>query len=316
MTVSIIIGTRNRASSLEKTLRAFDRVFVPQGWNPELLVVDNSSTDGTEMVVKSASLSNYKVRYLREAKPGKSNALNSGLRNAQGEILLFTDDDVVPATDWLERMASPLINGECDAVQGRVEVAPDLLRPWMEPMHQVWLATPSASFGAPLEFVGANMGFRRAVLDRVPAFDPELGPGASGFGEESLFSWQLCEAGFRLISVPEAVVVHHPDSLRLLRPHWLSAARSRGRGSAYFFYHWEHGDPNRALFRMLWVATKLYLRRCLQRPAVTRHEGCPAWEMSYVFDIERCRQLLKERKRPRNYAKRGLVKLDARPARA
>jgi hypothetical protein len=59
------------------------------------------------------------------------------------------------------------------------------------------------------------------------------------------------------------------------------------------------------------VAAKLRLRRILQPPVPMDAEGCAPWEMSYVLTIEQCRHFLKERRRPRNYSKRGLIRLDA-----
>ena len=114
MKCSVIISSSNRADALEKTLRAFDDVCVPAGWQAELLVVDNASKDHTAEVVRAARLNNFKVRYLYEGRPGKSNALNAALAVAQGEVLLFTDDDVVPAKDWLEKIATPLVRHECE----------------------------------------------------------------------------------------------------------------------------------------------------------------------------------------------------------
>ena len=108
----------------------------------------------------------------------------------------------------------------------------------MKAEHKVAL---SAS-GEPIsELVGANMGLHRSVFQRIPGFDPELGPGASGFGEETLLTWQMGEAGLRLKQIPEAVVVHHPDASRLLRSEWLKGARKRGCSMAYLLHHWQHG---------------------------------------------------------------------------
>ena len=62
--------------------------------------------------------------------------------------------------------------------------------------------------------------------------------------------------------------------------------------------------------RAFYVAAKLHLRRILQPPVPMDAEGCAPWEMSYVLTIEKCRHFVKERRRPRNYSKRGLARLD------
>ncbi len=308
MECSVIIATCNRAASLAKTLRALGEVSLPPGWSAELIVVDNASTDNTAGVAQSAGLRNFTIRYLYEGRVGKSNALNTGLASASGEILLFTDDDVIPAGDWLERLARPLLERDCDAAAGHIELAEHLRRPWMRPEHRHWLAAPDARLNGEPEFIGANMGFHRGVLQRVPAFDPELGPGAVGLGEELLFALQMQEAGFRLRFIAEASVVHAPDPSRLRRSQWLATARKHGGSAAYILHHWQHDKVKGPRLRWCCLGAKLLLRRLFQPPPQFQGEGCPPWEMSYVAEMERCRRFLIERLRPRNYLKHGLRK--------
>jgi glucosyl-dolichyl phosphate glucuronosyltransferase len=308
MKCSIIISSSNRATSLEKTLRAFGEVFIPAGWDAELIVVDNASKDCTASMVQAARIKNFRVRYLYEGRVGKSNALNTGLAAALGEVLLFTDDDVVPARDWLEKIATPLLNREYEGVIGKIQLAENLLRPWMELDHKRALAAFAGNCQPVTELIGANMGLHRSVFQRIPGFDPELGPGASGFGEETLLSWQMDKAGLRLGLVSAAVIVHHPDGSRLSRAEWLKGARKRGCSLAYILYHWEHGELKRPLVRHYYLSAKLFFRRLLQPPPPLDAEGCPPWEMSYVAEIEMCRQFLQERKRPRNYERHGMKK--------
>ena len=315
---SVIISSSNRASALEKTLRAFGEVSVPAGWEVELIIVDNASKDHTPLVVQAAQLPNFTIRYLYEGRPGKSNALNTALAAAQGEVLLFTDDDVVPARDWLEKIAAPLLRRECEGAMGQIQLADDLLRPWMSGDHKWAFAVSGGCQANPArELVGANMGLHRSVFERIPGFDPELGPGTSGFGEETLLTWQMCEAGLRLKAVPEAVAVHHPDASRLLRSQWLKGARQRGASLAYILHHWRHAELKRPWMRYYYLSIKLRLRRILQPPPKATEEGCPPWEMSYVAEMAECRQFIEERKRLRNYPRHGLqkIKLPVQPAR-
>lgn len=307
--VSVIICTHNNAGSLRKTLLAFGQVRLPKEWNVELIVVDNASTDETAVVSKEV-VHGLPISYVFEAEKGLSNARNAGLKAARGEALLFTDDDVIPSRDWIERMAGPLLARECDAITGRIQLAKELVRPWMQPMHDVWLA---AARVVNSELVGACMGFHRSVLDRIPEFDAELGAGALGFAEETLFSNQLLLAGFRLNTIEEPCVQHYPRASRFVRREWLSAAKSRGRSSAYILHHWEHSELEFPLFRSCYYQLKLWVRRVVQGTPGLEEDGAPEWELSYLVELEKYRGFLKERSRPRNYEKHGLRKNPGSP---
>jgi hypothetical protein len=251
------------------------------------------------------------VRYLFEALPGVARAKNKGMAACQGEIIACVDDDVEAQRNWLGHITGPIIRRECQATVGRIELAKELCRSWMTPQHKARLAVyegPGPEPDTP-QLIGACMAFHRSVLERVPGFDVELGPGALGFREETLFSWQLAEAGFRIHYAPEALVVHHPDPARLARSSWLSIGRKDGASQAYIMHHWFHEELRWPGLRCCYFALKLFLRRLLEPPRPLDSEGIAAWEMSYVGKMNESRQFLIERRRPRNYAKRGLRKL-------
>ena len=310
--VSVILCTCNRSAALRQTLEALGRVRIPRDWNVELIVVDNASTDDTAIIVKNATLERMEVRYLHEPRKGKCHALNAGLALARGEFILFTDDDVLPSEEWLEESVAPMLNDSCDAMTGHLILAPHLMRPWLTDGHKMLLALSldAQSRDWSRELIGATMGFRRAVLERVPGFDPELGPGpdALGFCEDTIFGWQVAQAGFRIEHVPKAVAIHQLNVSRLERRNWLGDATKRGRTQAYLRYHWKHDDIRFPWFKSLAYSMKLRLRRALQPPPPLEGEGCPLWEISYVMHMEMCRQFCLERHRPRNYSRRGLTK--------
>jgi glucosyl-dolichyl phosphate glucuronosyltransferase len=306
--ISIIISTYNRASALRQTLEALGRCKIDPRWKVTAIVVDNASTDDTAAVIQSAKLVNLVVEYVYEPRKGKSNALNTAFRRTKGEIILLTDDDASVAEDWIEQMIAAFDHSQADAVVGKILLAEDLLRPWLRPVQRWWLAAPVDQVNDSPKLIGANMGFRRLVLKRVPAFDPELGPGALGLGEEALFDKQLVEAGFTIKYAPNAVVVHRPEVSRLRRCAWIDTARKKAREDAYIRYHWKYEDIRSPHVRWLWYALKLRFRRILQRQPPLQSEGIAAWEMSYVHSMETCQQFFIERRRPRNYARRGLVK--------
>lgn len=305
---SIIISTRNRSAMLKKTLEAFGKVVVPKDMVVEMIIVDNGSVDDTGDVVRMARHPHMEIRHLFEARPGKSRALNVAVAEAKGDVFLFTDDDVEPAIDWIERMARPLLQRCCDAVAGRIVLAEELERSWLTPMHLMWLAVDSEPKGESQILIGACMGLHRSVFDRIDHFDEELGPGASGFGEETLLWRQIQEANLRILSVVNTFVIHRPDPSRLLRSSWLSAAIRFGRTDAYCKYHWDHDEVMFPLVQSAIVQIKLYLRRLVQDNPGLDAEGCFPWEMSYLVKIESLKQFIIESHRPRNYERRGLRK--------
>jgi GT2 family glycosyltransferase len=312
LSISIILCSCNRASALRESLAGLGRVKSRPAWRVEVIVVDNASRDETPTVVRETRLDHMEVRYLLEPRRGKAHALNTGMGLARGDLLLFTDDDVLLAEDWLEEMVAALNNG-CDAVTGRITLADHLQRPWLTPMNRWWLA--SSEDARPREgvreLIGASTGFRRAVLERVPAFDTELGPGALGLGEDTLFGWQLAQAGFKIEYAPKARAIHQPDASRLRHAAWLNEAGKHGRSEAYTQYHWEHDDASHIRLRWLWLWLKLHLRRIIERVPPPDAEGCPAWEADYVQQMAWLEQFSAERRRPRNYSRRGLVKRDS-----
>lgn len=101
MKYSIIIATRDRAHHLRGTLASLATIKTTDDW--ELIVVDNNSVDDTPGVVREMA-HGYPapIRYVYEAVPGRSAALNTGISAARGQIIATTDDDVRVPQDWLD----------------------------------------------------------------------------------------------------------------------------------------------------------------------------------------------------------------------
>ncbi|MBR1785710.1 MAG: glycosyltransferase family 2 protein [Paludibacteraceae bacterium] len=107
MKLSIIIPTYNRADMISDTLESLVRQDFPKD-DYEILVVDNASTDNTKTIVedwqrKTGGL----VKYLFEPRHGSHYARNGAVKSAQGDILYFTDDDVIASTDTLRELIKP-----------------------------------------------------------------------------------------------------------------------------------------------------------------------------------------------------------------
>ena len=309
MNVSIIICTRNRAEHLRGTLNSLNCVQVPSGLSAELIVVDNSSTDHTKAMVEGFTLQNMPLRLIQEHRPNKCWALNTGMAQAQGEIFLFTDDDLRLPSDWLQGMCRPIQAGQAEAVAGRVTLAPHLLRPWMEQVHRYWLAeTGPPGPHQQVEMVGANMAFARGVLEKVPNFDTNLGPGAIGFSDDTLFSKQLWAAGCKIFYADQVGVEHHFEADRLARTSFLGAARKHGEAKAYIAHHWEHTTVAAPAAQMArkWLQVALWRRRHPRESGEV--EGLATGEMYNLEAYHYYRHYLIERQKPRLYDKHGLRK--------
>src|SRR3954454_6830763 len=119
--VSLLICTYNRARMLGETLAALRELAMPVHCDAEILVVDNNSTDDTAQVVADAvPRSTVPIVYLRESQQGKSFALNCGLAVARGDVIALTDDDVLPAQDWLSRIVEGFRERDVTFVFGKV----------------------------------------------------------------------------------------------------------------------------------------------------------------------------------------------------
>src|SRR5207253_11169792 len=100
MHATVAICTWNRSQLLRQTLDQFLDLAIPAGMTWELLVVNNNSTDDTDVVLAEFE-SRLPLRRLFEREPGLSHARNAALAAATGDYILFTDDDVLIAQSWL-----------------------------------------------------------------------------------------------------------------------------------------------------------------------------------------------------------------------
>jgi glycosyltransferase involved in cell wall biosynthesis len=92
--VSVIIWTWNRAALLDQTLERMHQLRIPEGVRWELVVVNNNCTDHTdELIARHAS--RLPLVNLHEAQPGKGHACNLALAHASGDLVAWTDDDVL-----------------------------------------------------------------------------------------------------------------------------------------------------------------------------------------------------------------------------
>jgi hypothetical protein len=159
--------------------------------------------------------------------------------------------------------------------------------------------------------VGANMAFHRHVLDRVPGFEVELGPGALGFYDETLFSLQLMAAGYNLVGAMETSVEHHFDLSRLTRKGMIDLARKMGRSHAFVFHHWEHQKSRLAFPRLVLSHLRRPWIRCSDR---IKGNAVSVLALQVEQDLAFYREYLAQRRRPYKYPSRSLARSVTRAA--
>lgn len=238
--VSICICTRDRASSLGKTLTALLSVL-PANDDIEILVVDNASADETRGVIAQAAAHDQRVRYVFEPYAGVARARNTAFRFSRGSIIVCIDDDVRPQPGWFEGLTRPFANGAVDAVAGRVILPERLTQTWMTSFFRIRLGESRADRTQHAPLISANMALSSRVVHAV-RFDEELGPGQLGMSDDVLLDYQIRAAAFRVIAAENAVVVHELDTSRLTRAAVLELAKANARSDAYVWRHWLHSN--------------------------------------------------------------------------
>jgi len=242
--VSVLVCTYNRARLLRETLTAMQAMQAPPDCSVEIIVVDNNSTDNTALVVAELSGGRFPIVLLHERQQGKSFALNCALSHARGDVLALTDDDVIPAADWLHRVVEDFRTHEVTFVCGKVlprwgrRPPPEMLT---TKAKHIWGPIAIIDYGdKPIHYVpenrnqwlpiGANLAFSRAALLTIGGWRTDLGK-----VNNTLISGEDHEIFMRLRRFnlyagyydPDLIVRHHVPAQRLTRRYFRQ----------WFFWH-------------------------------------------------------------------------------
>lgn len=200
-------------------LCSLDGCVAHAGQQVEIILVDSASTDGTLEELGAWARQRNDTTVLHLSRPGKARALNVALRATSGALLVFTDDDVTLAPDWIAKIRQ-FFDDHPDhmAATGRILMHPDT--PVELAQRAVRLGTlPLYDRGGAVQEVhhlyGCNMAIRRAALDQIGLFNEALGPGASGLHEDGDMARRILAQGLRIGYMPQAVVYHVVEEERL-----------------------------------------------------------------------------------------------------
>ena len=253
--LSVVIPTRRRIDSLLRLLSALDEQDHPRELVEVLVVADGDPSTAKALAGRAD------LRVLEQTHRGPAAARNLGISRARGEVVVFLDDDVVPARCCIARHAEAHASGRDLAVIGPmlppregVRVSPwvrweaqTLVRQYTDMEAGRWSATPR-------QFYTGNASVRREHLVRAGGFDPSLRR-----AEDVELGLRLRDMGVDFEYHPEAAVHHEPT--RRYRA-WVSAAREYGRVDGCMAVEMGRREV------LGWAASEFHSRHPLSRIAV------------------------------------------------
>jgi glycosyltransferase involved in cell wall biosynthesis len=241
--ISVVVPTTvERIEELGRCLEAIERLDYPPH---EVIVVDNRPKLPLDDPLPALVADKPWVKVVHETRRGVSAARNAGVAAASGEVIAFTDDDVIVDAHWLRAIGSRLtLDPGTEAITGLIVPAE------LETPSQIWFERYFGGFGSERTFssitlevapsrrfmrgsrvlvrdakgaeqrrfsiygvgaygAGANMAFRKSTLERLGGFDPVLGVGTPAPGGEDLVVLiNILRQGGRVGYEP-AAYVHH-----------------------------------------------------------------------------------------------------------
>ncbi len=222
MKLNIVIPTYNRAESLRKTLLSLAIAELPSNFEIVVTVVDNNSTDKTRQIVEemTAHFSKIKLEYLFEEKQGRSFALNTGIKNADGDILSAIDDDEEIDKLWLVEVEKTFRERweEIDFLSGKIlpnlEIEPPV---WVEALKvgalcwrdfgdEEWIYDENSPM-----ITGAHRIFKTDVFKEIGFYNENIGVKVKGFisGEDEVLYEQLIKNEKRGVYNPKLIMYHY-----------------------------------------------------------------------------------------------------------
>jgi glycosyltransferase involved in cell wall biosynthesis len=200
---SVIIPTYNRADRIKFCLEALRKQDC--AFNFEVIVVDDGSTDNTLRVLSSFP----EVRIVSQANAGPAAARNRGVREARGEIVLFTDDDCEPFPDWLTEMLKPFDRPEIVGAKGVYRTRqPELIARFVQLEYEDRYRF-MARKRDDIDFIDTySAAFRRDRFIESGGYDTSFPVACC---EDSELSYRMAARQWRMLFIETATVWHqHP----------------------------------------------------------------------------------------------------------
>lgn len=242
--ISVIIPTYNRQKSLDKTIKS----FVEQNFDKaeyEIIISDNNSTDKTEEIVRNwMSQKLVSIIYFFEKRQGVHYARNSAAKIAKGDILYFTDDDMMADSNLLKEIISVFeINEKIGCATGKVlpmwEVPPP---PWVpELCNNGFLSLQDLGESAfvndkDMGIWSCHQAIKKEAFIKSGGFNPENTAGTwIGDGETGL-NIKIKQAGFIFAYNGKAIIYHCIPSERMTQAYLNKRLANQGSSDSYTYY--------------------------------------------------------------------------------
>jgi glycosyltransferase involved in cell wall biosynthesis len=255
--ISVIIPTRNRSLLLEKVLKSLLGQTLSSD-EFEVMVIDNGSTDTTRDVVEAAIPLLPNLRYVYEPHPGLHAGRHRGFQEAQGDILIYADDDIEAFPTWLTTIKTCFMKQDVAMVGGKnlpkfETPPPDWLLSMWEPNtsgERVLGYLSILDLGdapkaiSPYFIFGCNFAIRRSVLEAAGGFHPDGMPQEliryRGDGE-SYVSHYVQTKGYQAFYHPQASVYHWVSASRMTSEYFCRRAYNQGISDSYTHLRKVHG---------------------------------------------------------------------------
>ncbi|WP_116947178.1 bifunctional polysaccharide deacetylase/glycosyltransferase family 2 protein [Jiangella endophytica] len=196
--VSVIVPAYNEAACIARTVRSLAASDHPV----EVIVVDDGSTDGTAEAARDLQLPGVTV--FRRPNGGKPAALNTGIAQAEHDLIVMMDGDTVFGPDTVRRLVQPFADPGIGAVAGNTKVANrgGLLGAWQHIEYVVGFNIDRRAYDV-LQCMptvpGAVGAFRRRALSEAGGVSDDT------LAEDTDLTMAISRAGWRIVYEPDAV---------------------------------------------------------------------------------------------------------------
>tara|TARA_R110001583_G_scaffold77998_2_gene211871 strand:- start:105 stop:1013 length:909 start_codon:yes stop_codon:yes gene_type:complete len=239
MDLSVVFATYKSEDILEKSLKAYCNINTNYQW--ELIIIDNADSAETRELIANYN-DKLPIHFIEKSKPGKNNALNLALPLVKGDLIFFTDNDVIFAEDTIDIVIEAAkSNSDYDIFTGKILPNIDLPTWIDQSSHRIKSAFVINDPGEKnkqcyLEDVwGPNMIVRSKLFHGDIQFNPNVGPQGKDYvmGSETELLKRFERSGHKALYLAGNKVYHQIRDEQLTL-NWLGSRAFRsGKGAAF-----------------------------------------------------------------------------------